>query len=79
MNALEQLDFKKALLRHVVENGKPVLGICLGMQLLFQQSEESPGIMGLGVVPGTVRMLPRSGEYKVPRIGWRQAAFSPVF
>ena len=61
---------KKGLLkplRDSIEAGTPYLGICLGYQLLFEQSEESPGIRGLGILKGNVRKF-RSG--KVPHIGW---------
>jgi glutamine amidotransferase len=55
-----------ALSRHSQE--APILGICLGMQLLGDASEEAPGILGLGLVPGSSRVLPRSGI--VPHVGW---------
>ena len=49
----------------------PLLGICLGMQLLFEESEELGGAMGLGFLPGTVRRLDATG-LKVPQIGWNE-------
>jgi len=52
----------------VVDAGRPFLGICIGMQMLFEASEESPGATGLGVLPGTVRRLP--GEVKRPQMQW---------
>jgi glutamine amidotransferase len=52
-----------------VEDGKPLLGICLGMQLLFESSAENGGADGLGLLPGTVEPL-RAGGLKVPHIGW---------
>jgi glutamine amidotransferase len=58
-----------------VDRGVPVLGICLGMQLLFEVSEEAPGVAGLGVLPGTVRRL--RTERKLPHIGWSRVAWSP--
>jgi glutamine amidotransferase len=51
--------------------GKPLLGICLGMQLLFMSSEEAPGRPGLGFLPGVVRRFPASA-LKVPHTGWNQ-------
>lgn len=57
-----------------IEGGKPFLGICLGLQLLFEESEESPGIRGLGVLRGRVVRFPRSGggRLKVPHMGWNR-------
>ena len=55
-----------------VEGGKPFLGLCLGMQLLFESSEESPGVKGLGVFPGRVRRFPSRRGLKVPHMGWNQ-------
>jgi glutamine amidotransferase len=66
-------------LREVIASGKPYLGLCLGMQLLFASSEEAPGSPGLGVLPGQVRRFahelrdPSSGaRLKVPHMGWNQ-------
>ena len=51
--------------------GTPILGICLGFQLLFQSSQESPGSEGLGLLPGLVSRLEEVEDNKVPNIGWR--------
>ena len=51
---------------------KPFLGICLGMQILFDHSEEDGGVDLLGVLPGQVRRFPNMPGYKVPEIGWNQ-------
>ena len=53
-----------------IEAGVPFLGVCLGLQLLFEASEEDPGVPGLGLVRGDVRALPPT--VKVPHIGWNQ-------
>lgn len=53
-----------------IESGKPFLGICLGLQLLFQGSEESPGVSGLGVLDGTIQRIPVETRLKIPHIGW---------
>ncbi len=53
-----------------IATGKPFLGICLGLQLLFQGSEESPGVSGLGVLDGTIRKIPAETGLKIPHIGW---------
>ncbi len=51
---------------------RPFLGLCLGMQLLFDSSEESPGVKGLGLFPGRVRRFPARRNLKVPHMGWNQ-------
>lgn len=56
-------------LKELVAAGKPLLGICLGMQALFETSEEGPGVAGLGLIPGHVRRLPDCG-LKIPHMGW---------
>ncbi len=56
-------------LRAYLETGRPFLGICIGLQCLFERSEESPGIPGLGVIPGAVRRFPRA-SLSVPHMGW---------
>ena len=52
-----------------VRSGRPLLGICLGMQMLLDGSEEGPGVSGLGLIPGMVRRLPDCG-LKIPHMGW---------
>ncbi|OFW58863.1 MAG: imidazole glycerol phosphate synthase, glutamine amidotransferase subunit [Actinobacteria bacterium RBG_16_64_13] len=71
--AMEQLNSKglvESLLSRI-EAGVPFLGVCLGLQVLFEQSEEDPGVRGFGLVQGDVRALPAT--VKVPHIGWNQA------
>lgn len=55
-----------------VREGKPFLGLCLGLQLLFESSEEARGVKGLALLPGRVRRLPRRKGLKVPHMGWNQ-------
>jgi imidazole glycerol-phosphate synthase subunit HisH len=57
-------------------DGRPFLGICVGYQMLFEESEESPGITGLGFFPGKVRRFSTPG-LKVPQIGWNGLDLSP--
>lgn len=64
---LERRELVQPLLE-IMEEGIPLLGICLGYQLLMERSEESPGVRGLGVIPGEVRRFPRG--VKVPHMGW---------
>ena len=66
----------EAALREVIARGTPVLGICVGLQILFTDGEEAGGARGLDLVPGTVRKLPP--EVRLPHIGWsRLAAAGP--
>lgn len=53
-----------------IRSGKPFLGICLGMQLLFEHSEESPGVRGLGVFSGEILRIPDAPGLKIPHVGW---------
>ena len=62
-------------LRDVFAAGKPFLGICLGLQALYQSSEEAPGVPGLGILPGSVKRF--EGIFKVPHVGWSQLKLRP--
>jgi len=53
-----------------ISRGNPFMGICLGLQALFQSSEETPGVDGLGIFQGTVKRFQIAREFKVPQIGW---------
>lgn len=70
MDQLRARHLVEPVLRQV-EEGKPLLGICLGMQLLFEESEEMGLHQGLGLLPGRVVRFPE-GDLKVPHIGWNQ-------
>lgn len=59
-----------AVIREVAERRTPFLGICLGLQLLFEESDESPGVKGLGLLPGRITRIPKAEGLKVPQIGW---------
>jgi imidazole glycerol-phosphate synthase subunit HisH len=67
MDALDDAGLSP-LVREVIERQVPFLGICVGMQMLFEGSEENPGRPGLGVLPGTVRLLP--DDVKRPQMQW---------
>ena len=58
--------------RQAARSGRPFLGICVGMQILFDESEESPGVPGLGIFGGRVVRFPRDPDRKVPHMGWNQ-------
>lgn len=56
--------------REAALSGKPFLGICLGLQLLFAESDESPAVSGLGVFDGKISLIPKNDGLKVPHMGW---------
>lgn len=56
--------------KKAAESGRPFLGICLGLQLLFDESEESPGKKGLGIIPGKVVKMKKQDGLKIPHMGW---------
>ena len=58
------------IIEEVQKNKKPILGICLGLQLFFEKSEESNNVKGLGLIDGSVKKLSPSNLYSIPRIGW---------
>jgi glutamine amidotransferase len=69
MRALDQMRVREALLNRI-HAGVPFLGICLGLQALFQSSEEAPAERGLGLFEGAIRRFP--AEAKVPHMGWNE-------
>ena len=71
MRALDSMQVGDALVRSI-RAGTPFLGICLGLQALFEDSEEAPGVAGLGILPGTVRRF--RGDMRVPHMGWNEVA-----
>ena len=62
-------------IRRVIEKQTPFLGICLGLQLLFESSEESPGVDGLGILPGKIVRIPEKDDLKIPHIGWNSLSY----
>ena len=54
----------------IVSNNKKMLGICLGMQMMFEESEESPGVSGLGIFKGKIKKFDSSYNLKIPQMGW---------
>jgi len=58
------------VIKEVVEKGTPFIGICLGLQLLFESSEETPGVEGLGILKGKILRIPDAEGLKIPHMGW---------
>lgn len=58
------------VIQEIAASGKPFLGICLGLQLLFESSEESPGVKGLGLLKGQILRIPEAPGLKIPHMGW---------
>lgn len=65
------------VIRKVAASGTPFLGICLGLQLLFDSSEESSGVPGLGLLPGKIVKFPDRPGFKVPHMGWNSLSIRP--
>jgi len=63
------------VIKEVVAGKTPFIGICLGLQLLFDSSEESPGVAGLGILPGKIVRIPEKDGLKVPHIGWNSLTY----
>lgn len=58
------------VIRKTAGKGTPFLGICLGLQLLFERSDEAPGVEGVGILKGEILRLPEKEGYKIPHMGW---------
>lgn len=69
MSNLRKFELDKVIYE-IVESNKPFLGICLGLQLLFERSDESAGVEGLGVLKGEILRIPEQAGLKIPHIGW---------
>lgn len=78
MQGLSERGFDRVI-RNAALAGKPILVICLGMQMLFDHSEEDGGVAGLGILPGTVEQFnfPSGQRVKVPHMGWNAVNFTP--
>lgn len=63
------------VIKDIINTGRPFLGICLGLQLLYEGSDEAPGVGGIGALEGRIRKIP-AGEYKkIPHMGWNSLTF----
>ena len=76
MKKLKEYDLV-GVINNVVKSGTPLLGICLGLQLLFESSEESEGVEGLGILKGKVVKFTEKNGYKIPQIGWNSLDINP--
>ena len=74
MEQLKKYELDKVIHQVTAEN-KPFLGICLGLQLLFEKSEESPGVEGLGILKGEILRIPAAEGLKIPHMGWNNIRF----
>ncbi len=74
MEKLHKYDLVEVI-REAVDEKKPFLGICLGLQLLFESSEESEGVKGLGLLPGKIVRIPEGSDLKIPHIGWNSLSY----
>ena len=69
MNNLDKFGLVDTI-KKVTGNGTPFLGICLGLQLLFKESDETPGAEGLDILPGKILKIPAKDGFKIPHMGW---------
>lgn len=63
------------VLREVADKGTPLLGICMGLQALFERSDETAGVAGLSILSGEICAIPHDGIYKIPHMGWNSLDF----
>ena len=75
MNNLKEFGLIEVIKRLVLEEKKPILGICLGLQLMFDSSEESEGVEGLGLLKGKIVRIPEGEGRKIPHMGWNSLEF----
>ena len=65
------------VIKDMVKNNTPFLGICLGLQLLFESSEETPGVEGIGILKGKILRIPPAEGLKIPHMGWNSLDIKP--
>lgn len=76
MNNLDKFGLVDTI-KQVTGNGTPFLGICLGLQLLFKESDETPGVEGLDILPGKILKIPAKEGFKIPHMGWNSLDVKP--
>lgn len=74
MEKIRKYDLEEVI-KEVVKQKTPFLGICLGLQLLFERSDESPGVNGLSILEGEILRIPDKEDLKIPHIGWNSLKF----
>lgn len=75
MSKLNEYGLTEVIRKLVLEDKKPFMGICLGLQLIFDSSEEGEGVQGLSLVPGKIVRLPEGDNRKIPHMGWNSLSF----
>ncbi len=65
------------VIKKIAESGKPLLGICLGLQLLFERSDETPDVAGLSILGGEILRIPPQEGLKIPHMGWNSLKINP--
>lgn len=76
MNNLDHFNLVDTI-KNVASSGKPFLGICLGLQLLFERSDETPGAEGLSILSGEILRIPNKEGLKIPHMGWNSLEINP--
>ena len=76
MNNLDKFGLVDTI-KKVAASGTPFLGICLGLQLLFKESDETPGAEGLDILPGKILKIPAKDDFKIPHMGWNSLDVKP--
>ncbi len=74
LGKLRQYDLE-SVIHNVAQSGTPLLGICMGLQALFDSSDETKGVKGLSVLSGDILAIPDDGEHKIPHMGWNSLNF----
>ena len=77
MERLHQYGLVDVIREAVKDKGIPILGICLGLQLMFERSDESDGVEGLGLLKGEILKIPDSPGLKIPHMGWNSLKIKP--
>ena len=77
-DAMEKLDGYQLVpvISEIVKRETPFLGICLGMQVLFERSDEAPGVKGLSLLKGSIRRIPKAPGLKIPHMGWNSLEYA---